>query len=241
MLTVNEIFGPTIQGEGKSAGRPVIFLRLGMCNLSCIWCDTPHTWNWTGTKFNHPEKFDKEKELHRLEIGEVANQIRTLAGDEIKSLVISGGEPLIQQRQIVELAKLLKQDNWWIEVETNGTIEPSQEFRQIIDQINCSPKLENSENERSKRIRPAALEVLAREPKTNFKFVVSKLEDLPEIMEHTKFVREHGNPEIRLMPLGQTREELEEREPMVQELCRSNEFIYTTRLSVLMAGTKRGV
>ena len=39
-LRVNEIFGPTIQGEGKSAGREVKFLRLSGCNLACTWCDT---------------------------------------------------------------------------------------------------------------------------------------------------------------------------------------------------------
>ena len=74
MLKVNEIF-KSIQGEGKSAGLPVIFLRLAMCNLHCIWCDTPHTWNWTGSKFLHPVKYDKNKEIHPMEISEVFEKI----------------------------------------------------------------------------------------------------------------------------------------------------------------------
>ena len=55
-MKVNEIFGPTIQGEGKSAGMQAMFLRTSLCNLACDWCDTPQTWNWKGTKFKHSEK-----------------------------------------------------------------------------------------------------------------------------------------------------------------------------------------
>ena len=35
MLEINEIFGPTIQGEGKKIGTPSIFIRFGKCNMSC--------------------------------------------------------------------------------------------------------------------------------------------------------------------------------------------------------------
>ena len=44
-MKVNEIFGPTIQGEGRSAGMPTMFVRLSGCNLACIWCDTPYCFN----------------------------------------------------------------------------------------------------------------------------------------------------------------------------------------------------
>ena len=43
-LSGDGIFG-TIQGEGKSMGEPVVFLRTHICNLRCTWCDTPYTWN----------------------------------------------------------------------------------------------------------------------------------------------------------------------------------------------------
>jgi len=87
MLKVNEIFGPTIQGEGKSSGMPCAFLRLSLCNLHCIWCDTPYTWNWKGTPFSHPEKFDQEKEIHIMSNEEILETLKTI---DVKNLVISG-------------------------------------------------------------------------------------------------------------------------------------------------------
>lgn len=41
-LLVSEVFGPTVQGEGKHCGRIAAFVRLGGCNLHCRWCDTPY-------------------------------------------------------------------------------------------------------------------------------------------------------------------------------------------------------
>ena len=44
-LLVAEIFGPTWQGEGPSAGKVAAFVRLGLCDQACSWCDTPYTWD----------------------------------------------------------------------------------------------------------------------------------------------------------------------------------------------------
>ncbi len=241
MIKVNEIFGPTIQGEGKNAGKPVVFLRLSQCNLHCIWCDTPHTWNWKGTKFAHPVKFNQKEEEHSQRIDDVLQAILEKAEGEIKSLVISGGEPLLQQKELTELLKKLKALGWYAEVETNGTVPLRPEFADLIDQINCSPKLANSLDPESLRIKKKTLGQLAANPKVNFKFVVASEEDIPEILSIVELLRQSGNPEIRLMPLCQTREELEMREPLVKELSARHNFIYCTRLSILMSGTRRGV
>ena len=40
-----EIFH-SLQGEGHSIGTPTVFLRLALCNLTCVWCDTKYTWDW---------------------------------------------------------------------------------------------------------------------------------------------------------------------------------------------------
>jgi organic radical activating enzyme len=59
-LLVAEMFGPTFQGEGPSAGQRAVFVRTSRCNLSCSWCDTPHTWDWS--------RFDPHAEARRIPV-----------------------------------------------------------------------------------------------------------------------------------------------------------------------------
>jgi len=240
MLKVNEIFGPTVQGEGKSAGKATMFIRLAMCNLQCIWCDSPHTWNFYGVGSNHPVKYDMLKEVAIMEQSDIYNKISSMSNG-LKMVVISGGEPLYQQNELIKLLRIFKANNWWVEIETNGTTIPRTELLELVDQINCSPKLANSENPLSLRRQLGALIALTRSAKTNFKFVTASEDDIPEILEISDLLKTHGNPEIRLMPLSQTREEIEMREPLVKRLCEQHGFIYTTRLSILLSGTKRGI
>ena len=139
------------------------------------------------------------------------------------------------------LFQSLKETGWLIEVETNGTVYPSKELIEVVDQFNCSPKLENSGNSKKLRAKPFTLIQLISSLKVNFKFVVGTQEDIKEILIVVGFIRDYGNPEIRLMPLSQTKKELLKREPMVKDLCTKHNFIYCTRLSILISGTKRGV
>ena len=88
MLTINEIF-QSIQGEGKTAGRPAIFVRLSGCNLTCDWCDTKYTWHK-----DHLEKGTKwsKTDLH--------HHITT--NYSCKRIIFTGGEPLLQKEAIKE-------------------------------------------------------------------------------------------------------------------------------------------
>lgn len=235
MIKVNEIFGPTFQGEGKSAGKPVAFLRLAMCNLHCIWCDTPHTWNWVGTKFAHPDKYIEKDEVHEMEVDEIADK---LLATGMKALVISGGEPFLQQKQLLPLIKYLKRLGWWVEVETNSTVPPRPEFVEVVDQINCSPKLANSLDPLKLRIRTNALSKLADIPKVNFKFVIADESDLEEALG---LISTFALNEVRLMPECRTKDELLAKEEWVKQLAETHGFIYCTRLSILKSGTERGV
>ncbi len=239
MILVNEIYGPTIQGEGKTTGKAVMFLRTAGCNLACVWCDTPFTWNFYGTSFEHPEKYDKLKEVHKMTVQQIIARLKELSTDT-KALVISGGEPMLQQGYLIPLLEELKRDGYWIEIETNGTVTTVDRFINLIDQLNCSPKLANSgrDNPLGKRINEKELTYIASIPKTVFKFVVSSEDDIPEILA---LVKKFEMRQVYLMPLGKTKEEQELRMNQVMELCTKYNFNFSPRLHVLNWGNQRGV
>ena len=239
-MQVNEIFGPSIQGEGRLAGMRTMFLRLSGCNLACIWCDTPYTWNYIGTPFQHPEKFDPKKEVHPMSCDEVLARLKKKGLRKVKALVITGGEPMLQQDEIIQLLKLLKKDSYWVEIETNGTVEPKDELLELIDQINCSPKTSNSgsDNRPKMRERPEALRKLASSDKTFFKFVVSSENDLAEIKD---LIYRYSMKNVYLMAEGSTREEQYALADKVVEMCQENNFRFSPRLHVLYWDRARGV
>ena len=105
-MQVNEIF-KSIQGEGPNFGKPAIFLRTAQCNLKCTWCDTKYTWDW--------ENYDFTTEVKEMTIDEIKKSITDL---KIKHLVITGGEPLLQQDDLADLLSFLKPD-FYVELETN--------------------------------------------------------------------------------------------------------------------------
>ena len=238
-IIVNEVYGPVKQGEGKSAGKEVMFLRTSGCNLACVWCDTPYSWNWQGTKFEHPDKFDPKKEMHQMSPDEVLNKLRELSTD-IRALVISGGEPMLQQDNLIPLLEKLREDNYWLEVETNGTRAPNDRFIELIDQINCSPKLSNSglDNPVEKRIKEDALQKIASSEKTTFKFVIGSDQDIPEILS---LVERFQMKQVYLMPLGKTKEEQELRIKQVEQLCQQYGFKFSPRLHVIDNLNHRGI
>ncbi len=227
MLKVNSVFGPTIQGEGPTQGKQVMFIRLAFCNLSCTWCDTKYTWDW--------KNYDRAKEVHDMDYQEVLEKLTSC-----KSLVISGGEPTIQQKALIPLLIELRKQDYWVEVESNGTIVPQVEFLELVSQINCSPKLSNSGDSREKRIKPVALATLVASPKVFFKFVIGTKTDIEEVWEYVKDYSIQPN-RVYLMPLGKTKDELVETTWMTKELARQHGFVFSSRLHVELWGTKRDV
>jgi len=107
----------TIQGEGYHSGKPAYFIRLGGCDIGCSWCDAKETWN-PGLCPPTP-------------IEEVV--VRALKYPA-KSLVITGGEPLLYP--LDPLCDLLHQNGFQLFLETSGSHPLSGSF----DWICLSPK-----------------------------------------------------------------------------------------------------
>lgn len=232
----------TIQGEGRSIGEPATFARLSGCNLQCGWCDTPDTWAFTPALAEQHEdgvQYDRETQQIQLQVGEAVDRI---TGFPCKRVVITGGEPMLQQGDIVELITGLREEDpdFWVEIETNGTIPPKPELVEQVNQFNVSPKLENSGNELKRRLRDTAMEAYAATEKSDFKFVVAEPTDVTEVQDIVDRYAIAPN-HVFLMPEGRDEETIRARQLELVELCKANGYNLTTRLHIMIWGSKRGV
>ena len=225
-MKISEIF-ESIQGEGINAGKQAIFLRTAECNLKCTWCDTKYTWDW--------KNYDFQKEVKEMTIDEVKDAILDL---EIKHLVITGGEPLLQQDDLADLLSFLKPD-FYVEVETNCTILPNKMLTDLIDQWNVSPKTKNSGNPLELCENNECYYFFANQENCFFKYVVENESDIPEIK---KFVTKYNIPEnrVQLMTQASTKEEISMKEKSISELAKLHNFSFSPRLHVAMWGSQRG-
>ncbi|WP_316527564.1 7-carboxy-7-deazaguanine synthase QueE [Kitasatospora brasiliensis] len=172
-LLVAERFGvevPTFQGEGPSTGHPALFIRLSRCNLTCTKCDTKETWDWG--QYDPREVSTKQT---------VADLAQWAASSPVELMVITGGEPLIQQRQLAVLVPLLLSAAKRVEFETNGTLIPEPAL--LVDGVrfNVSPKLASFGADEARSIVPQTLEAFAAGGCAVFKFVASSAVDLDRI------------------------------------------------------------
>jgi len=92
----------SVQGESSFAGRPCIFVRLAGCNLRCSWCDSEYT--FTGG--------------YKLSEDEIVAEITKLA--PVKLIEFTGGEPLLQERELIPLMERLLAAGYELMIETSG-------------------------------------------------------------------------------------------------------------------------
>ncbi len=231
-----EIFA-SIQGEGVTCGTPSVFVRLAHCNLRCVWCDTAYTWDWS--------RYDPTQEVVSLPCAEVRDRVLALARPptpdaalRIRTAVVTGGEPLAQQRELAPLLTALRAVGMRIEMETNGTLVPDA-VADLVDQWNVSPKLGGSGNPRAAREVAAPLRWFAADERATFKFVVASPEDVAEAND---LVARYGIPPDRvlLMPEASDPDTLAARSPWVVEECQRLGYRFGPRLHVALWGAARG-
>ena len=121
-MNVVEMFS-SLQGEGVLAGVPSVFIRLGGCNLSCAWCDTPYA--------------SRQPEGREMALPEVIAAMAQHAG---RHVVITGGEPMLDP-DTPALARALRAAGRHVTIETNATRPPA---GIEADLASLSPKLDNS-------------------------------------------------------------------------------------------------
>lgn len=261
-LVVSEIFG-SVQGEGTNLGTPSVFLRLAVCNLHCWYCDTKYTWLFNDKMLYkvradldelgweeelHPTDlrvYDQSKEARTIPIEEVESKIRTFG---IKHVVVTGGEPMLQQSQIVPLLHELKatndrcEDHFYVEVETNGTIRPSEDMLSLVDQWNVSPKLESSGNSKFAREKKDPLRTFVALSNSFFKFVIGEPTFEQDLREIEILSSSFGIPPARIILMAEGTEAtvLKERTIMLSKICEKRGYRVTPRLHILLWGNTRG-
>lgn len=230
-----EIFA-ALQGEGASAGMPVVFLRLSRCNLACVWCDTPYTWHFDGDERAHRDNatFARKANQITLEIADVAERILALGQSR---LVITGGEPLLQGAALADLTELLP--DMTMEIETNGTVAAPVRLDIRIDQYNVSPKLAHSGNPADLALLPERLDAYATDPRAYFKFVIGQTVDVDEVLALQARYR-FASARTFLMPEGIESGILRERARWLEPLCLKHGFRFSDRLHIHMHGDTRG-
>ncbi len=225
-LVVSEVFGPTFQGEGLTLGRRAAFVRLGRCNLDCSWCDTPFSWDW--------ERFDPAVELREVGVEDLVAEVAALGVDRV---VVTGGEPLLQQRRLVPFLEAARARGWAVEVETNGTIPPTASVTAMVERLNVSPMLDNRGVADERRIVAPALAAFVATRKASFKFVVAAPAELDEV---AAIVDEHHLAPVVVMPEGTTADVVLARGRALADAVAARGWHLTTRLHVLLWGDERG-
>lgn len=119
MLKVNEIYY-SVQGESTAAGLPCVFVRLTYCNLRCTYCDTEYAF------------YDGKD----LSISDIIDEVKKYNCNLVE---ITGGEPLVQMDECLELMKQLCDYGFKVMIETSGslTIKDMDPRVKIIMDLKC--------------------------------------------------------------------------------------------------------
>lgn len=226
VLRLSEVFD-SLQGEGVNMGKPCRFVRLALCNLHCHYCDTKYTWDF--------ERYEYEREVREVSLQWVVEQLSTAPGPHV---VITGGEPLLQQRVLAKVLEKVAAE-LFVEIETNGTRIPSAALLARVNQWNVSPKLSTAGDPENLRIRPDALDALRDSGRAYLKLVVkteAERDEAEALRQRFGFARDR----TLLMPEATSREELDARGPQVAAWAQALTLRYSGRLHVALWGGRRG-
>ena len=212
-LEDGEIFVGDLHAEGKAT-----------------WtCDSTSQWLWRG------ENKDFDYLINRWKEEGVYEDIK----NSLVHIIWTGGEPTIKGHQ----EAIVNFTNYWMsryldvnnvkpfyEIETNGTNVIDVKLFNMIDQINCSPKLANSGMEFKQRVVPDAIERIMKHKNYQFKFVISTEEDVKEIFRD--FVEPFNIPlkNVVAMPGMDSRDDFHERTQFCLEMAKKYRFRGMTRL-----------
>ena len=166
-MQITEIY-KSLQGESSYSGLPCVFVRLTACNLRCSWCDSEYTFQGG----------------RRMTLEEVLGETEGAAGT-CRMVEITGGEPMLQEREVVPLMERLLERGYTVLLETSGERPLARVPQQVVKIVDVKCPHSGAAG----TFRMENLEALA--PHDEVKFVLSDRADYEFARD---FVREHGLP-----------------------------------------------
>ncbi len=251
MLEITEIFGPTIQGEGKKLGTPSIFIRFGKCNMTCQGFEVEYETPSGAKKYSCDSYYAVDSEFKEQwdkydNFEDIIEIVEKIEPKNYKpDIVITGGEPLLYWRD-KEFQKLLEYyvSNYYnVTIETNATIniDISKEYQKKI-LFSMSVKLSNSIEPLKKRVDQIALTNIIQNIENKYlKFVISKEFISTAKNEIEDILKNIPKVDVYLMPMGDSVEILNNNSEAVIDFAVQNGYLYSDRLHIRVWNDKRGV
>lgn len=234
-IPVLEIFGPTIQGEGRVIGRKTMFVRTAGCDYRCSWCDSAFTWDGSA-----------KEDIQLMTAEEIYNQLKKIGGDCFDHVTISGGNPALI-KGIQDLMDLFEEKQIYTALETQGS--KFQPWMRQINDLTISPKPPSSNMKTNIDILDSVIEQCI-ESTLNLKVVIFDDDDyeFAKMIHHRypniPFYLQVGNPYLDDDVDNHTEKLLSRYEALVDRVMASNDMnqVYVLpQLHTLLWSNKKGV
>ncbi|WP_461676115.1 7-carboxy-7-deazaguanine synthase QueE [Staphylococcus warneri] len=234
-IPVLEVFGPTIQGEGRVIGRKTMFVRTAGCDYRCSWCDSAFTWDGSA-----------KEDIQLMSAEEIYNKLREVGGDNFNHVTISGGNPALI-KGIQDLVDLFKEHHIQTALETQGS--KFQPWMTQIDDLTISPKPPSSNMKPNLDILDSVIEQCVPES-LNLKVVIFDEDDFEfaKMIHHRypsiPFYLQVGNPYLDEEVDNHTSKLLQRYEQLVERVMTSSDMnnVYVLpQLHTLLWSNMKGV
>ncbi|MCG3413165.1 7-carboxy-7-deazaguanine synthase QueE [Staphylococcus massiliensis] len=234
-IPVLEIFGPTIQGEGRVIGRKTMFVRTSGCDFRCSWCDSSFTWDGS-----------MKDDVRLMTAEAIYDELKAIGGDCFNHVTISGGNPALI-KGIQELVDLFEMKGIETALETQGS--KFQPWMRQINDLTISPKPPSSGMDQNLDILKAVIAQCKKET-VNLKVVIFKEDDYEyaKMIHHTfpviPFYLQVGNPYLEDDVDNHTMKLLERYENLIDRVMKSDDMnnVYVLpQLHTLLWSNKKGV
>lgn len=214
-IPVLEVFGPTIQGEGRVIGRKTMFVRTAGCDYRCSWCDSAFTWDGSA-----------KEDIQLMTAEEIYAKLREVGGDNFNHVTISGGNPALI-KGIQELVDLFETHHIQTALETQGS--KFQPWMTQINDLTISPKPPSSKMKPNLDILDSVIEQCVPES-LNLKVVIFEEDDFDfaKMIHHRyptiPFYLQVGNPYLDDNVDNHTAKLLQRYESLVDRVMTSSDM-----------------